>query len=135
MSGRGKKWGALALAAAAAAPALAYAGGSAAADALAKLEHGRWIVRSATQSSLQRAICLRDTTLLFQIEHGANGCRQQLVRTDSRGATVDYVCPGRGFGHTSVRVETSKAATIETQGFVDGRPFSYRATARKLSEC
>lgn len=133
MAGGGKKWSALALAAAA--PALAYAGGGAAADALAQLERGRWVIRSATQSSLQRAICLRDTALLFQIEHGPDGCTRQLVRTEPRGGTVDYVCPGRGFGHTSIRVETSKAATIETQGFIDGRPFSYRATARKLSEC
>jgi hypothetical protein len=134
MFGRGKKWGALALAAAAATPVLAYAGGSAA-DALAKLEHGRWLVRSASQASLERSLCIGDPALLFQIEHGAAGCRQQVLKSDAAGATVEYVCPGRGFGHTSVRVETSKAATIETQGFVDGRPFSYRATARKLSDC
>ncbi|MBV9931779.1 MAG: hypothetical protein JO013_12655 [Alphaproteobacteria bacterium] len=129
----GTRPGALALVVAAV-PVLALAGGRAA-DALAKLEHGRWLVRSASQASLERAVCLGDPALLFQIEHGAAGCRQQLVEADARGATVEYVCSGRGFGHTSIRIETSKAATIETQGFVDGRPFSYRATARKLSEC
>ena len=130
----GKGTAALALAAAAAAPALALAG-SRAADALLKLEQGHWVIRSASQASLERSLCLGDRKLLFQIEHGAAGCRQELVQADERGATVEYVCPARGFSRTSVRVETSRAATIETQGFVDGRPFSYRATARKLSDC
>jgi hypothetical protein len=131
----GKVQAALALAfAVAAAPALALAGGRAA-DALAKLEHGRWQVRSASQAAVQHSVCLGDPALLFQVEHGPRGCSQQLLKTDERNATVEYVCPGRGFGHTTVRMETSTTATIDTQGFVDGHPFSYRATARKLSNC
>jgi hypothetical protein len=118
----------------AAGPALALAGGGVA-DALAKLEHGRWQVRSASQAAVQHSLCLGDPTLLFQLEHGLRGCSQQIVGADERRATVEYVCPGRGFGHTTVRVETSTTATIDTQGFVDGHPFSYRATARKLSDC
>jgi hypothetical protein len=127
------RWSALALALAAG-PVFALAGGRAS-DALAKLEQGRWLVRSASQATVERSLCLGDPTLLFQIEHGPKGCSQQLVHADERGATVEYVCPGRGFGRTSVRVETSKAATLDTQGFIDGRPFAYRATARKLSAC
>jgi len=130
----GKGTGALALALAACVPALALAG-SRVAEALGGLEHGRWLVRSASQAALQRTVCLGDPKLLFQLEHGAAECRQEIVQADPTSATVEYVCPGRGFGHTSVRVETSKAATIETQGFIDGRPFSYRATARRLSDC
>ena len=129
------RWRFAALAAAAlAAPALALAAGRAA-DALAKLERGRWLIRSANQAALERQICVRDQAVLFQVEHGPNGCRQELVEEKENRATVEYVCPGRGFGHTSVRIESSKTATIETQGFIDGRPFAYRATARKLSDC
>ena len=115
-------------------PALALAG-SRAAEALARLEQGRWLVRSASQAALQRTVCLGDPKLLFQLEHGVADCRQEIVQADPTSATAEYVCPGRGFGHTSIRVETSKAATIDTQGFIDGRPFSYRATARRLSDC
>jgi hypothetical protein len=119
----------------AAGPLLAFAG-SRAGETLAGLEQGRWQVRGASQAAGDRAICLGDPALLFQIEHGAKGCTQQLVRTDVRGGgTVEYVCPGRGFGRTKVRVETPRAATIETQGMIEGRPFAYRATARKLSDC
>jgi hypothetical protein len=133
MRGKGKAWAAFALAVVAV-PVLALAAHPAA-DALAKLERGRWLVRSASQASLERAVCLGDPALLFQIEHGATGCTQQLVQGDGRGGTVEYVCPGRGFGRTSIRIETPTTAMIETQGFVDGRPFAYRATARKLSDC
>jgi hypothetical protein len=117
-----------------AAPALALAA-SRAGEALAKLERGRWAVRSASPGAVDRELCLQDPGLLFQIEHGAKGCSQQLTQQGENRATVEYVCPGRGFGHTSVRMETSRTATIETQGFVEGRPFAYRASARKLGEC
>jgi hypothetical protein len=125
---------ALALAAALAAPALGFAG-SRAAQALAKLEHGRWRIHSLSQAAVDRSLCLGDAALLFQIEHGAGGCSQQLLAQKERAATVEYVCPGRGFGHTSIRIETPTTAIIETQGMIDGRPFAYRATAKKLSDC
>jgi hypothetical protein len=138
-TGRMWRWGkgraAMALGlACAAAPALALVGDRAA-DVLAKLERGRWQVRSASQAAVQHSVCLGDPALLLQLEHGLQGCTQQRVATSERNATVEYVCPGRGFGHSTIRIETSTAATIDTQGFVDGHPFSYRATARKLSDC
>jgi sorbitol-specific phosphotransferase system component IIA len=135
MTRRGKRQAALALAfAAVAAPALGPAGGRAA-EALAKLGHGRWVVRSASQAAVDHSVCLGDPAQLFQLEHGIKGCSQQLLAQDERKATAEYVCPGRGFGHTSIRFETTTTATIETQGMIDGRPFAYRATARKLSDC
>lgn len=124
---------ALGLAVILAVPALAWT--HQAADALAKLERGRWVVRSATNTRLERSICLGDSALLFQVEHGGTDCAREWVAAGEGGASVRYTCPGHGFGHTSVRIETSKVAVIDTRGFVDGRPFSYRATARKVSDC
>lgn len=113
-------------------PALALAGDI---PALARLERGKWLVRSAAQSRIERTICLGDPALLLQIEHGAAGCSRALVTADEHGGTIQYTCRGRGYGRTSVRVETSTVATIDTQGLIDGRPFAYRATARKVSHC
>ena len=125
---------AIGLAAALAVPALALAYARPA-EALAKLEPGRWVVHSPTRSGFERSVCIGDPTLLLQLEHGAAGCSHEWVRADGDGAIVQYSCPGRGFGRTSLRIETSKVATIETQGLADGRPFAYRATARKVSGC
>ncbi|HEX8513523.1 MAG TPA: hypothetical protein VF688_10520 [Allosphingosinicella sp.] len=102
-------------------------------EAFSKLERGRWQLRDSVGEP--RSICLGDPTALVQLEHDGATCRQEIVASDKGGATVQYSCPGRGFGHTSIRVETPRLARIDTQGLVDGRPFSYRAEARKVGSC
>jgi len=112
--------------------ALAYSGPG---EALAKLERGRWLVRSAARGGVEHSICLGDPALLLQVEHGGAGCAHEWVRSEASGGAVQYTCPGHGFGRTDLRIETPRVATIDTQGLVDGRPFAYRATARKVSTC
>ncbi len=102
-------------------------------EAFSKLERGRWQLRDSAGEP--RSICLGDPTALVQLEHGGASCEQEIVQSDKGGATVQYSCPGRGFGHTSIRVETPRLARIDTQGLADGRPFSYRAEARKVGSC
>ena len=127
------RWGALGLAGllAVAAPVFAFALPDL--EALSQLERGRWQLRDS--AGQPRSICLGDPTVLIQLEHGAISCEQEIVRSDKGGATVHYTCPGRGFGHTSIRIETPRLARIDTQGLIDGRPFSYRAEARKVGNC
>jgi hypothetical protein len=119
-----------ALAVAAAAAALAVPG----LDMLAKLEHGRWQIRDV-ESGTARSVCLGDPVLLVQLEHGGASCGREVLASEATGGTVQYTCPGRGFGHTSIRIETPRLARIDTQGLVDGRPFAYRAEARKVGSC
>lgn len=102
-------------------------------EALSQLERGRWQLRDS--AGQPRSICLGTPTVLIQLEHEGLSCEQEVVASDKGGATVQYTCPGRGFGHTSIRVETPRVARIDTQGLVDGRPFSYRAEARKVGNC
>jgi hypothetical protein len=127
------RWGALGLAGlvAVAAPVFAFALPNL--EAFSRLERGRWQLRDAEGGT--RSICLGSPTALIQLEHGAATCEQEILANDRGGATVQYSCPGRGFGHTSIRVETPRLARIDTQGLVDGRPFSYRAEARKVGSC
>jgi hypothetical protein len=102
-------------------------------EAFSKLERGRWQLRDS--AGAPRAICLGDPTALIQLEHEGVSCALEVVASDKAAATIQYSCPGRGFGHTSVRVETPRLARIDTQGLVDGRPFSYRSEARKVGAC
>ena len=127
------RWGALGLAGflAVAAPVFAFALPDL--EALAQLERGRWQLRDS--AGQPRLLCLGDPTVLIQLEHGGISCEQEIVTSDKSGATVQYTCPGRGFGHTSIRIETPRLARIDTQGLADGRPFSYRAEARKIGTC
>jgi hypothetical protein len=103
-------------------------------DPLALLETGKWSVKSNDGSSA-RELCLGDPVQLVRLEHAGMACRDESVAGEPRGATIQYSCPGHGYGHTTLRIETPRVATIETQGLVDGRPFAYRGTARKLGPC
>lgn len=103
-------------------------------DALAHLERGRWQIRE-TESGSARLVCLGDPVVLVQLEHVGVRCGREILASEAGGGTIHYTCPGRGFGHTSIRVETPRLARIDTQGLVDGRPFAYRAEARKVGSC
>jgi hypothetical protein len=116
------------LACAAAAPAVAAAGG-----ALTRLEPGKWVVKPA--GGVEHALCLGDPMQLVRLEHPAVLCRDDTVHEETRTGTIQYTCPGHGYGHTVFKVEGRRTATIDTQGLVDGRPFSYRATARRVGAC
>jgi hypothetical protein len=127
------RWGALGPAGliAVAAPVFAFALSDV--EALSKLERGRWQLRDSAGET--RSICLGDPTALVQLEHPGVGCDHEVVADGRGAATVQYSCPGHGYGHTSIRVETPRLARVDTQGLADGRPFSYRSEARKVGAC
>jgi len=128
------RWGALGLAGgiAVAAPVFALALPDLA--ALSKLERGRWQL-SDPHGGRARSICLGDPAALLQLEHGGASCDRDVLANEAGSATVQYTCPGRGFGHSSIRVETPRLARIDTQGLADGRPFAYRVEARRVGAC
>ena len=103
-------------------------------EALARLERGRWQIGDPSGRA-PRSICLGDPALLVQLEHPGASCGQEVIASDANGATVQYSCQGRGFGHTSIRVETPRLARIDTQGLADRRPFAYRVEARRVGTC
>jgi hypothetical protein len=130
-----KRRGAFVLAGAAvlAAPAGSVAPGSL--GALSQLERGRWRVVDSGGSELH-SVCIGDPMQLVRLEHRSkSGCSEEVISSDRAGGTVQYSCSGRGFGHTSIRVETPRLARIDTQGLVGGRPFAYRAEARRVGAC
>ena len=120
----------IAVVALAAAPLAAAVPGS---DPLAALEPGKWIVKTA--DGPERAICLGDPVQLVRLAHPDGDCRLEAPASDGGAHVVQYRCPGHGYGHTRLRIETPRVASIETQGLSDGRPFSYRAVARKVGSC
>lgn len=103
-------------------------------DGLARLERGRWQIGDPAGGA-PRSICLGDPALLVQLEHSGASCGLEVIASDANGATVQYSCAGRGYGHTSIRVETPRLARIDTQGLADGRPFAYRVEARRVGVC
>ena len=116
-----------------AAPAYALVAGHAA--ALSKIERGRWHVRELDSAVASATLCLGDPAQILRFAHRNASCTADVFEDGARGATIQYSCPGRGFGHTHVRVETPRAMLIDTQGLSNGRPFSYRLEARRVGAC
>ena len=128
------RWGALGLAGILAFAAPVFALALPKLEALSKLESGRWQL-SRSDGTDARSLCLADPAALVQLEHEGVSCGQEVLASEAGAATVEYSCPGRGFGRTDIRVETPRLARIDTQGLVDGRPFAYRVEARKVGGC
>jgi hypothetical protein len=104
-------------------------------NALARLEPGLWQIREIGQRAAPQAICVADPDILTQVQHRGTPCSRLVIANEPRSATVHYTCPAHGFGRTSVRVETSRLAKIDTQGILDNTPFAYRAEARRVGAC
>jgi hypothetical protein len=128
------RWGALGVAGllAVAAPVLALALPDL--PALPQLERGRWQLKQGPDGTA-RSLCVAAAADFVQLEHPGIDCGQEVLASRPGAATIQYTCPGHGFGHTSIRVETPRLARIDTQGLIDGRPFSYRAEARRVGAC
>lgn len=103
---------------------------------LARLQPGRWQIRDLdTPSAPARGICIADPHAMLQLEHRGSSCSQMVVGRDARSLTVHYTCAAEGFGQTTIRAGSSTVARIDTQGIAHGRPFNYRAEARRSGSC
>lgn len=129
-----RTWIAVLLAGVPAALAVPVAGQRPALAMLSQLEAGRWELRNRDGGQVER-ICLPDARRLIQLQHPAAACERLIVSDSATEITVQYTCRGHGYGRTHIRRETSRLAQIDTQGIVDGLPFSYAVEARRVGDC
>jgi len=114
-----------------AAPGLAQGGGLAMLGTLAK---GEWTIKHR-DGAPDRRICLRTGQELIRLMHRESGCSQFIVEDGAAKVTVQYTCPGNGYGRTSIRRETASLVQLETQGIHSGLPFQFAAEARRTGPC
>jgi hypothetical protein len=131
-----KRIGALALAGAGvvlglAVPVLAQGNGLAMLGTLAK---GEWTIRQRTGAP-ERKICVKSGAELIQLMHREGGCSQFVVEDGAARVTVQYTCPGNGYGRTSIRRETPALVQLESQGIESRTPFQLTAEARRTGSC
>ncbi len=101
---------------------------------LDSLTKGAWTLRIRDDGSTQR-ICLRDGRELIQIRHKQPGCSRFVVRDTADEVVVQYTCRGNGYGRTSIRREGNGLVQIQSQGIIDGAPFSISGEARHSGSC
>lgn len=103
--------------------------------ALARIEQGRWQIKTVGVDAPPHIACLTDMSVLIQYGHGAAQCQRQVVVNAYDVATVHYVCPGAGHGETSIKVATPRAFNLDTQGILGGAPFDEQYEAKRLGAC
>lgn len=112
-------------------PALAQGNGLA---MLGTLTKGEWTVKQRGGAA-DRRICVRSGAELIQLMHRESGCNQFVVEDGAARVTVQYTCPGNGYGRTSIRRETPTLVQLESQGIAGGAPFQLLAEARRTGTC
>jgi hypothetical protein len=112
-------------------PVLAQGNGLAMLGSLAK---GEWTIRQRGTAP-DRKICVKSGAELIQLMHRENGCSQFVVEDGAARVTVQYTCPGNGYGRTSIRRETPGLVQLESQGIEKRTPFQLTAEARRTGTC
>jgi hypothetical protein len=101
---------------------------------LSSLTKGEWTIKQRGGVP-DRKICVRTGVELIQIKHRETGCNQFVVEDGAARVTVQYTCPGNGYGRTSIRRETPALVQLESQGIHDGAPYQLIAEARRTGTC
>ncbi|MEO0462309.1 MAG: hypothetical protein AAF127_04205 [Pseudomonadota bacterium] len=112
-------------------PLAAQSGGLAMLEGLAK---GEWTV-TYRDGRAERKICLKSGEELIQLRHKQSDCSRFVVEDAASKVTVQYTCPGDGYGRTDIRRETGDLVQIESQGIASGLPFQFAAEARRTGSC
>jgi hypothetical protein len=113
------------------APAVAKAPQLAMLDGLA---NGAWVLHYR-ESDERDKICVRTGRELIQIRHRAAKCSHYVVDDQPNLVTVQYTCPGVGYGRTTIRRETPRLVQIESSGIEGGLPFHVSAEGRRVGGC
>lgn len=98
------------------------------------LQPGLWAMRERNASTDER-ICISSGSDFVQLRHQGKPCNQVVVSNKPNEVTVQYTCPGQGYGRTTVRKETGGLIQLDTQGISAGRPFVYAAEGRRIGSC
>lgn len=101
---------------------------------LGTLAKGEWTIKQRGGAP-DRKICVKTGAELIQLQHRDSGCNQFVVEDGAARVTVQYTCPGNGYGRTSIRRETPSLVQLESQGIHEGMPFQLVAEARRTGSC
>ena len=101
---------------------------------LAGLSKGEWTIKHR-DGSADRKICVKSGQELIQLRHDDSDCSRFVVEDALSKVTVQYTCPGNGYGRTNIRKETGGLVQIESQGIASGLPFEFAAEGRRTGTC
>ncbi len=98
------------------------------------LDRGLWEVRYRTVDETKK-ICLRTGRELIQLRHPGPQCSWTVIEDGPAQVTVHYSCPGKGYGQTNIRRETSTLVQIGGNATVGRNVYNVAAEARLVGSC
>lgn len=101
---------------------------------LSGLATGEWTIKFR-DGSPDRKICVKTGKELIQIQHDQRDCNRFVIDDEAVKVTVQYTCPGNGYGRTNIRRETNELVQITSQGIDSGTHFRFAAEARRTGSC
>lgn len=108
-------------------------------QALAGLGLGRWQLHEIgadADATGGRAVCIRDPMEFIQLNHPGIQCTRFILDDAPDHITIHYTCPGKGYGRTTVTVESSSLIKLDTQGIgPGGQPFGATYEGRLTGAC
>lgn len=102
---------------------------------LDELEGGSWELRYRGSDPRVERLCVADGWRLIQLRHPGPACQRVVIDDGAVAVTVQYTCPGRGYGRTRIKRETNRLVQLTSQGIADGLPFEDVAEARRVGDC
>lgn len=99
------------------------------------IEQGSWNLRVRGGGEPERRVCMSSARDLVQLRHRGLACKRVVVSDGPTGFSVQYTCPGKGYGRTTVRKETARLLQFDTQGIENGLPFAFSGEARYAGRC
>lgn len=103
---------------------------------LERLERGSWQLSNRGDGVDGKArVCLVNGRELIQLRHSRQRCRSTIVDDTPNEVTVQYSCPGNGYGRTHIRRESDELVQLDSQGIENGLPFAFSAEARWVGSC
>lgn len=102
---------------------------------LDRLQKGAWDLRFRDESTSPKRLCIGNGRQFIQLRHPSVKCSHVVVEDEADEVTVQYTCPGKGYGRTNVRRESDRLVQIDSQGIENGVPFAFAAEARYVGRC
>ncbi|OAN66976.1 hypothetical protein A7X12_09325 [Sphingomonas sp. TDK1] len=101
--------------------------------ALNSIQKGKWAARNSEGN--ERTMCVRDVYQVLRPERVTTPCQHVVMESAASRATVRSVCSGHGTMLTRITVDTPRQVTVDTQGVIDGQPFSETYDAKRIGDC
>lgn len=102
---------------------------------LDRLDPGAWELRTRNGEAEPNRLCFGDARRLIQLRHPGAACDRFIIEDLPERITVQYTCPGRGYGRTTIRRDNAQSVMIDTQGIAGGMPFEFVIRARRVGNC